>query len=205
MKKQVVVIHGGDAFETRDDYLSFLKGFQVDREYFDKKYRSKGWKDSLGVQLGNEYDVILPGMPNKENCRYDEWKIWFEKISPFFNEEVILVGHSMGGIFLAKYLSENKFPKKILATFFVAAPYDETTSPEPLMDFNFRPDENFNLLKEQGGVLFFFQSEDDAIVPFADFEKYRQALPEAKVMIFKDRGHFNQSEFPELVKEVKDL
>jgi predicted alpha/beta hydrolase family esterase len=205
MKKQVVVIHGGDAFKTQEEYLAFLKGFSIDQNDFDRKFRTRGWKDSLGERLGSEYEVIQPEMPNSWNCRFAEWKIWFEKIAPFFADEVVLVGHSMGGIFLAKYLSENKFPKKIVGTIMVAAPYDESSSPEALMDFNFKPEENFSLLKEQGGKLVFFQSEDDKVVPFADFEKYKKAVPQGKFVVFKDRGHFNQPEFPEIVSEIKDL
>ncbi len=64
-------------------------------------------------------------MPNKTNAQFEEWKIWFEKFIPFLNDGVILVGHSLGGVFLAKYLSENKFPKKIGGVFLVSAVYEK--------------------------------------------------------------------------------
>jgi hypothetical protein len=51
-------------------------------------------------------------MPNPMNARYNEWKILFKKIVLLLDDNVILIGHSLGAIFLVKYLSENKFPKK---------------------------------------------------------------------------------------------
>lgn len=200
MKNQVIVIHGGDNFETYDKYLEFLKNFQIDSlDYFTKKK----WKDGLQSELGDNYQVIAPKMPNKNNARYAEWKIWFEKLLPFINDGVILIGHSLGGIFLAKYLSENKFPKIIKATFLVAPPFDCVDADYTLADFNL-PSELTNF-QEQGGEIFIYQSKDDPVVPFADLDKYRKALPAANIKIFEDRGHFSQSELPELVEQIKSL
>ena len=67
-------------------------------------------------------------MPLKEDAKYEDWKIYFERYIPFLRNDCILVGSSLGAMFLAKYLSENKFPKKILATFLVCPPFDGTLS-----------------------------------------------------------------------------
>ena len=109
MKKQVVVIHGGDTFETYEEYLNFLRGYEIDIERY--KSDKRDWKPWLRQRLGSDYEVILPIMPNKTNARFDEWKIWFEKFIPFLHDNVLLIGHSLGGTFLAKYLSENKFSR----------------------------------------------------------------------------------------------
>ncbi len=132
MKKQIVVIHGGDSFDTHEEYLSFLKSFEInDLSYFT----GENWKTTLQERLGDNFDVILPRMPNPLNARYAEWKIWFDKLVPFLDDGVILVGHSLGGIFLAKYLSENKFPKTITATILISAPFDGEGDEESLVDF----------------------------------------------------------------------
>jgi hypothetical protein len=53
-------------------------------------------------------------MPAKQDADYIAWKIWFEKLFPFLQpENVILIGSSLGTIFLSKYLSENIFPRTI--------------------------------------------------------------------------------------------
>ena len=131
MQKQVILIHGGSVFKTYKDYIKSLKSLKVDLE----RYRTIGWKDSLQEKLGNRFDVLLPKMPNPSNSQYNEWKILFNKIACLLDNNVILIGHSLGGVFLAKYLSENKFPKKILASILIAPPYDEKDVEEPLGDF----------------------------------------------------------------------
>ena len=103
MKKQILVIHGGDTFATQEEYLSFLRNYEINIERY--KTNTDDWKPWLREVLGDEYEVILPAMPNKFNARFDEWKLWFEKITPFLNDEIVLIGHSLGGAFLARYLS----------------------------------------------------------------------------------------------------
>jgi len=117
MKKQVIFIHGGETFDTYDEYIEYLKNTEFDPD----KFKVKRWKDSLEENLGGGFQVIAPVMPSKYNSKYNEWEIWFKKTFPFLENDIVLIGHSLGGIFVAKYLSENKFPKKILATYLIAA------------------------------------------------------------------------------------
>lgn len=197
MKQQVVVIHGGDAFEKYEDYLKYLKSSEIDLE----RLKSKGWKSNLAEDLGSDFDVILPRMPNPMNARYSEWKIWFDKVVPLLDENIILVGHSMGGIFLARYLSENTLDKQIKAVFLVAAPFYPKDAPS--VDF-FLPD-SLDGLKEQADKIFLYHSHDDPVVPFEDVEKYKKELPDARIQIFEDHGHFNGEHFPELAEDIQKL
>ena len=199
MKKQIIVIHGGETFDTYKQYIADLKSIEVDFE----KMMSGGWKNTLGEKLGRGFEIVLPKMPNSFNAKYLEWKIWFEKIAPFFENEVVLIGHSLGGIFLAKYLSENKFPKEIIATFLVAAPYDNKDADYSLADFTLKKD--LELLQNQSKKLFIYQSKDDDVVSFADFEKYKKALPDASFRKFSNRGHFSQKNFPEIIREIRKV
>jgi len=194
---QLLFIHGGEVFKTYEDYIHFLKDLEIKSEDLDKKR----WKDSLAAELGNEFEVIRPQMPCAVNAKFAEWKIYFEHFLPFLRDGVILMGHSLGGIFLAKYLAENDFPVKIKATILVAAPFEDDF--EPLGDFNFSTD--LAKLNEQGGEIVLVQSQDDKVVPFFHFEKFTAALPQSKTIIFTDRGHFLQESFPEMVELVKGM
>lgn len=115
------------------------------------------------------------------------------------HDDLILIGHSLGGIFLAKYLSEERIAKNVKATLFVAAPY-RTAAVRPLVDFNLGND--LHRISEQGGRLLFFLSQDDQVVPFSNVKDYQKALPEAEYSFTEQGGHFNQPRFPEPEKAV---
>lgn len=197
--KQVVVIHGGDSFKTHEDYIQFLKEKEVTLDYFKK---SPGWKGSLQADLGSEYEVLQPQMPCKQNAKYLEWRIWFEKLIPFLNDGVILVGHSLGASFLTRYLSEQTFPKKISATLLIAGAYSLEVEE---MSEEFIAPNSLTLFEKQGGKIFLYHSKDDPVVPFSELAKYQSALPGATARIFDDRQHFNQETFPELVADITSL
>ena len=198
MAKQICIIHGGNAFEKYEDYLLYLKSKEITLD----KLNFKDWKRNLSEVLGNDYQVLTPQMPNSYNARYVEWKIWFEKLISLFDDTVVLIGHSLGGIFLAKYLSENDYPKKIKATFLVAAPYN-TENEHPLVDFIISKD--LSRFAKQGGEIFIYQSKDDEVVPFSNVLNYQVALPKVHIKIFENKQHFNQNEFPEIVEDIKSL
>lgn len=198
MKKQIIVIHGGDTFETYDKYLTFLRNYEINIERY--KTNKDDWKPWLREKLGDEYEVILPIMPNKTNAVFSEWKLWFEKLIPFLDDGVVLVGHSLGGAFLVKYLSENKFPKKISGVFLVGAVYDKDFEGYPLVSFSLPITLNL-----QTDNIFLYHSEDDPVVPFSALGDYKKALPQAITTIFKDRQHLNQVEFLELAEDVLQL
>ena len=198
MKKQVVIIHGGDTFSTYEEYLNFLNKYKIDIERY--KNKKDDWKSWLRDELGEDYEVILPVMPNKTNARYEEWKLWMDKIVPFLNDDVILVGHSMGGSFLVKYLSENKFSKNIKAVFLVSAMFDYDDEGYSLQSFSL-PEK----LDLQTDKIYLYHSKDDKVVPFRSMDNLKSKLPNAVTRIFEDRGHVNQETFPELATDIKDL
>lgn len=195
--QQVVVIHGGDAHSSYEEYISALKAREVSLEDLAKK----GWKGRLPEVLGGEYTVIAPRMPNSLNAKYSEWKIWLEKYIPLLNLTPLFVGHSLGGVFLAKYLSEEQYPTSIKATMLVAAPFP--TPADPYGDFNIEND--LSLFKKQGGSIFLYHSTDDPVVPFASFAQYQEALPDAIKRHYTDRGHFLGEDFPEIISDIQSL
>ncbi len=198
-KTQVFIIHGGMTFKNRKDYLHYLKTRNISLS--KKIYWSA---DYLTSKLGSHYETILPRMPQQDNALYSDWKIYFERFIPYLNDGVILIGSSLGGIFLAKYLSENKFPKKILSTYLVCPPFDDTIPTEDLVG-GFKLGSNLSKLEENSKNLYLMFSKDDDVVPVSHAEKYRAKLPKARIIIYKSKnGHFKVSKFPEIVKLIKN-
>lgn len=200
MKQQVLVIHGGTSLDSHEDYIEFIKTRELTIEKLRQSY---DWKASLPDKLGQAFDVLQPRMPNGTNAQYEEWKIWFERCAELLEQNVILIGHSLGGIFLAKYLSENSFPKQIKATLLVAAPFDDVSTTETLHDFKLPT--SLDKFADQGGVIYIIHSKDDPVVPFSEALKYQQSLPQGKELLFDDRQHFNQETFVELVNLIQSL
>ncbi len=197
-KTQIFIIHGGMTFKKKKDYLYFLKTREVSIE---EKIR---WTDDfLKKNLGKNFEIIKPKMPLKENAKYNEWKIHFENYFPLLKKNIILIGYSLGGIFLAKYLSENNFPKKILSTFLICPPYNNSLSQEDLVG-GFRLKSNLSLLEKSSKNLYLMFSNDDDVVPVSHAEKFRKKVKNANIIIYENKnGHFRISEFPEIIKIIK--
>lgn len=205
MKKQVVFIHGGEAFQNYEDFLTELKNKEIDGLFTESPKR---WHKELVKTLGDEYEVFKPSMPNSDNSKYLEWKIWFERHFPFLREDVILIGHSQGGMFLTKYLIENETPFSVKALFLVGSIHDSYVcfgeSLEDGGDFGFDAT-RLPLLVERVENLIVVHSKDDFCVPFEQGEKLAKALPEAEFMVFEDKNHFLVEEFPELIEKIKSF
>jgi predicted alpha/beta hydrolase family esterase len=197
--KQVIVIHGGTTFEKYDDYLASLTSKSIYPERMTFKLL---WKERLQASLGDEYSVLLPTMPNKTNARYAEWKLWFDNISRILENDCILVGHSMGAIFLAKYLSQNTLDVRIKGTILVATPYDDE-SVEDLTDFKL--DSISDLFTSQAGDVYIINGNDDPVISHADIQKYKHDLPRAQFITVSAPDHFMRESFPELLEIISAI
>lgn len=207
MKKQIFYIHGGDSYSNYSDFINDLKSKTIRSLPSDEQESKKIWTMSLEEDLGEGIEVFRPAMPNKQNAKYEEWKIWFERHFEFLRDGIILLGWSLGGMFLVKYLTENDFPVKIKALFVLGAPSgtiepDETGN--DCGDFRFSNDKLKRLVTKVEKINI-WHSEDDFVVPYTEFLKYKQFLSGENVnfVSFKDKNHFLVEELPELINSIK--
>lgn len=202
MQRQLVFIHGGEAYTRYEDYLEHLRTKEIDLH----TERNVRWYHTLPETLGDDWEVIKPSMPNSGNAKYREWKIWFERHFPFLRDEVVLIGHSQGGVFLTKYLIENEVPFSISKLFLVGSVHDVPgrlgDALEDGGDFGFDTTA-LARLHERARSIYVVHSEDDFVVPFTQGEKLAAALPEAEFMVFHDKNHFLIEEFPDLIFKIK--
>jgi uncharacterized protein len=200
MKQQVLVIHGGTTFPNHKNFLEHLSTLDID---LDRLRYKLDWKESLAQDLGNEYDVFTPKMPNASNAQYDEWKIWFENILPRMHKNIILIGHSLGGAFLTRYLSENKVSNNIKALFLIAAPCEAIGDEEYLGDFEVP--KNNKPLSLQSNQIILFHSSDDKVVPVEQSKKLHALVKGSRLKILHNYGHINTEHFPELVDDIHNI
>ena len=196
-KIQVLLIHGGTTFKSDKDYLHYLKTRKITTE---KRVSWTG--DYLEKSLGKKFEIISPRMPLREFAKYRDWKIHFERYLSLIKNKYILLGTSLGGVFLAKYLSENKLRKKALSVYLVCPPFDNTLPEEDLVG-GFKLGKNLSLIEKNCLNLHLLFSQDDNVVPVSHAEKYRQKLKNAHIVIYKSKGgHFRITKFPEIVKLI---
>lgn len=203
MKKQVFYIHGGDSYRDHDAFLDDLRA-RIPRDLPGLPVVER-WTSMFKDMLGDEYEVFMPAMPNKQNAKYEEWKIWFERHFDYLEDEVVLVGWSLGGMFLTKYLIEEDFPLSIKALVLMAPPFESVEGEsDDCGDFTFDTD-NIYVLAEKVSNIVIMHSKDDFVVPYEHALKYVAALPEAEFVSFEDKNHFLMPEFLELLEKIRSF
>ena len=204
MKKQLLYIHGGEAYSDYKKYLKHLKTVPIEAPVEDSE-RPVRWTDTLRDALGEEWEVLKPTMPGKHNAKYEEWKIWFERHLEFLRDGAVLLGWSQGGYFLTKYLVENKLKLKIKALFLVAAPFKPADfEGEDGGDFAFDT-KNVGEVAKQVEAVYVLHSKDDPVVPHEHGQLYHDNIPDSTFMSFNTRGHFLVEDLPELIEKIKGL
>lgn len=190
--------NGGTTFKNRKDYLGFLKNLKINLE---KRIR---WQNEyLDKKIGKDFEIVRPTMPLKENAKYGDWKIYFEHYLKLLGKDFILIGNSLGGIFLAKYLSENKLKHKAKSVFLICPPFDGSLSNEDLAG-GFKLEKDLSLIEKNAKEVHLMFSKDDDVVPIEHANKYKKKLQNSEFHIYESKnGHFKVLEFPEIVKLIR--
>jgi serine hydrolase len=157
---------------------------------------------SLRERLGTEYNVRYPKMPEEEDQGYEAWKAQISKELAKINDQVILVGHSVGSSMLMKYLSEENVKNTIAGIFLIAAPYWGTGGWE--MD-EFTLDEGHASAILKGLPVFFYHSRDDDIVPFTHLALHAGKFSQSTIREFDGRGHQFNNDLSEVAADIKGL
>ena len=181
MRRRVLFVHGGGEGAHRED---------------------KRLAASLQDALGLAYDVRCPKMPDEDRPEYEAWRDRISRELAVLNDEVVLVGHSLGGSILLKYLSEVEPAKPVAGLFLVAAPY---WGVEDWEVGEYALQEDFASKLPHGLKVFLYHSRDDGIVPFTHLALYAEKLPLASVREFDGRGHQFGEDLSEVARDIGRL
>lgn len=133
---KILIIHGWEA----DNQANW---FPQAKSYFENK----------------NYEVIVPNFPGEYFPKLDEWLEIIESFSP--DENWILVGHSLGGVAIMRYLE--KAGKPVAQTVLTATPIDEMQF-TPLKNF-FMQDFDWEKIRQNAGKINLIYEEGDEVVP----------------------------------------
>ena len=155
----------------------------------------------LRGELGSAYEVVAPVMPLPDKPAYGRWKLALEKHLTAMAPK-ILIGHSLGGSILLKYLSEETYSDQAITLLILAAPFWGEDDWQ-LEEFVLR--EHFSQFLPEKLAIYFYQSRDDEVVPISHINAYAKAISKAKVRILNTGGHGFENGLPELVKDITAL
>ncbi|RYY01217.1 MAG: serine hydrolase family protein [Gammaproteobacteria bacterium] len=152
--------------------------------------------------LGTAYNIISPKMPAPTKPSYERWKQELDKQFSKNNSVPILIGHSLGGSVLLKYLSEQKREIQIAGLFIIAAPYwgSEGWKVEEFILRN-----NYAKYLPAETKLYLYQSCDDEVVSIDHLRFYSTAIPNSIVRKLDGGGHTFKDGLTELVQDIKNL
>lgn len=150
----------------------------------------------------NDILTVSLEIPNPWQPRYEVWKKELERFE--LTPDTLLIGHSCGGGFLVRYLSENQHVH--VGKVILVAPWmnpDNNQHSDTADFFVFEMDKK---LASRTRGLTVFSSIDDSSDVLKTVDLIRQNIEGAQFREFSGKGHFTigdlgTAEFPELAEE----
>lgn len=155
----------------------------------------------LRKALRGMYAIRAPRMPRPDNPDYGPWKDKVGKELAKLRDGDVLVGHSLGGSVLLKYLSEEDCCLRFSALFLVATPFWGLPGWE-YEGFMLR--RGFAKHLPEIGRISIYHAKDDAVVARSHALRYRRSIPGAALREVGGMGHaFDGGECGELVEDLR--
>jgi predicted alpha/beta hydrolase family esterase len=181
-----------------------LHGKPGQEEYYDPAFPSASnshWLPWLQKQLLiHDIATHAPEVPNAWKSDYETWRKEFERYD--ITPETMLVGHSCGGGFLVRWLSEH--PNSRVDKVIFVAPWLDPDRSDTADFFEFRIDPT---LKDRTAGLVIFNSDNDTHDVHESVRMIRETIDGITYREFHNYGHFcfedlKTVEFPELRDEL---
>lgn len=187
--KNAILIHG---WNTKDEFFDPDKPTASNDHWFP-------WLTKQLMVRGIKVDA--PEMPQYDFTTYESWRREVERFD--IGPETILIGHSCGGGFILRYLSENDVQ---VGKVFLVAPWLG-------INFGYQFDEDFfdfmldRDIAKKTRCLTLISSDDDFDVITESVHRIRRQTYGINYLDMHGKGHFTRTslgtdEFPELLEEV---
>jgi hypothetical protein len=158
--------------------------------------------ESLRRELGPDYEIRYPRMPNERDPDYAGWRAMLERELAALDKGAILVGHSVGGTILIKTLAEQSSKGEYGAIFLIAASFVGEGG-WPAGDMNTPRDLGARLPK--GVPVHLYHGLDDETAPPAHAGLYARAVPQAHVHRLPARDHQLNNDLREVAAAIRFL
>ena len=186
MKNNVFIFHGTEGY-PEENWFPWMK----------EQLEAKGCK------------VIVPQFPSPPivPAKISEWFEVLKNYEQYIDENTILIGHSLGGVFTLRLLEQLKH--SVRAVFLVGTPigvkpianYDRDKS---FSGFDF----NWSTIQSNSKHFDVFQSDNDPYVSLGNGKQLAKELG-VELTFIPNAGHFNKSAayltFPDLLEKIRKI
>ncbi len=153
------------------------------------------------------YNVIMPEFPTREEITVENYFKIFDKYKSYFNEELIVVAHSIGNPMFIKYISKNKFKigKYISLAGFAKDYYNEGKDVlNEKVKLTILNEKELNDAKKFTNVRYSIYSDSDHLVPIELLEEFSKLINSVAIPM-KDIGHMGKKSGLEKLPKVIEL
>jgi predicted alpha/beta hydrolase family esterase len=158
--------------------------------------------ESLERELGPDYEISYPRMPDENSPKFARWKAALRKELQKLDDGAILVGHSIGATILVHTLAE-KPPKPAPAgVFLVSMPY---IGNEGWQSDDIKPEPNLGEKLPAQTHVYIYQGSADETVPPEHAELNGKAIPQASVRRLSGRDHQLDNNMSEVAADIREL
>lgn len=167
----------------------------------------KNWIPWLKSEFSKrKLNCIIPSFPSPYKQDYESWSKILKAYLDigYITEDTIFITHSLGGIFIAKFLIQNKVKIKRLITVagFNNIKFEEDNS---LYDSFYIDNKTLEDIKSYCLEKICIYSDNDPYVPELDAENFSKYMGAEKILI-NNAGHFNEKygykEFKEILEFI---
>ncbi len=173
-KKQKIVILHGYTGSSKEVFIPWIK------EELEKK----------------NYKVESPDLPNTKNPTVQE-QVDFVLKNVDFDEDTILLGHSLGTVIAMKVAEQKKLSKMILVAPFIDGDFkDHSRSFSKTFNYNF----NFENIKDHLDEIIVLEDLGDYAVSKKQIDNVCKSLNSKRITVSAEKGHFCADIEPEILK-----
>jgi len=186
--KRIYIIHGWDG-SPKGEWFPWIK----------KELEKRG------------YNVTIPEMPNPEEPIIKDWVNYISEVVEKPDNETYFIGHSIGCQAIMRYLET--VDQRIGGVVFVAGYFKltnlESDEEEKIAKPWLKTPIDFNKIKKTTDKITAIFSDNDQFVPLASSKDVLKQKLDAKIVIERNKGHFDEDsgifEVPTVLKEILEI
>jgi predicted alpha/beta hydrolase family esterase len=162
-----------------------------------------GWLSDQLLVSSSQFTVLSPQLPNADHPKQNEWIAKIKEIAETFDEETVLVGHSLGAVAILRLLEIFGNHEKVKAAILVCG-FTNHLGIDEIQDF-FKTDFNWKKIRSKVEKFVIINSDNDPYMKIEEGKILHEKLG-GELIIEHNAGHINEAagftEYPRLLDSI---